>query len=446
MRKRSVLASSATILTIILIATLLLGNGWLAGSSASAARASAKSAALANARRGVTASDLQALFFVWASGTPAVQRVAAQDCARLTLSALQCAGVSAATRTAWLDMAAQDPSALGRPNARPNPAGRARVLAKLTASLRNATNNHVALLLAATQTSLALVSQRTWMSTNSPCCIVAKRQVNPSGNAGIALVWATSFTQTTLPGGLDPTRSPYVALPDAYLKYANWGQISNIPTIYRSYYAPTGTTPHWTVNIQDGQGTHTISTVPITEVGPWNEDDNWWDPNGSSTALPASCPVASPPAFPDATSNALVDGICPLGAAHVSLRRIDPGISTGNPRRIYYYLLHQHYGLPFFQSAGYKPSGSFADGSAWPSALPQYCSEAAAAAANSDGMSCYSGASSYNNTNGGWLRDGTYDSGITNQSSIDLSPAVDNALGWVYPSSGLVLVTISSLP
>lgn len=446
MRKRSVLASSATILTIILIATLLLGNGWLTGSSASAARASAKSAALAIARRGMTASDLQSLFFVWASGTPAVQRVAAQDCANLALSALQCARVSAATRTAWLDMAAQDPSALGRPNAGPNPAGRARVLAKLTASLTNATNNHVAPLLAATRTSLALVSQRTWMSTNSPCCIVAKRQVNLSGNAGVVLVWATSFTQTTLPGGLDPTHSPYIALPDAYLKYANWGQISNIPTIYRSYYAPTGATAHWTVNIQDGQGTHTISTVPITEVGPWNEDDNWWDPNGSSTTLPASCPVASPPAFPDATSNALVDGICPLGAAHVSLRRIDPGISTGNPRRIYYYLLHQHYGLPFFQSAGYKPSGSFADGSAWPSALPQYCSEAAAAAANSDGMSCYSGASSYNNANGGWLRDGTYDSGITNQSSIDLSPAVDNALGWVYPSSGLVLVTISSLP
>lgn len=248
------------------------------------------------------------------------------------------------------------------------------------------------------------------------------------------LVWGTSFTQNPLPGGLDPTLSPYAALPDAYLKYANWGQISNIPSIYQSYYAPTGTTAHWSVKIFDPRGTGAIANVPITDVGPWNEDDNWWDPNGTSTTLPASCPVASPPAFADATSNALVDGVCPTGGA------------GGNLRRTYYYLLYQHNGLPFFQSAGYKSSGSFADGSAWPSALAQYCSEASAAATNSDGRTCYSGTSRYNSTNGGWLRDGTYDSGITNQSSIDLSPAVNKALGWVYPSSGLVLVTISALP
>ena len=313
MRKRSVLTGSTIILTIILLATLLFGNSWLAGSGALDARAASRSGTQAIAQRRVTASDLQALFFVWASGTPAVQRAAAQDCASLALSAKQCAQVSAATRAAWLDMATHDPSALGRPKARPNLAGRAQALARLTASLTNATNDHVAPLLAATRTTLAQISQPSWIGPNILCCYgIPNRPLTPPGTV---LVWGTSFTQNPLPGGLDPTLSPYAALPDAYLKYANWGQISNIPSIYQSYYAPTGTTAHWSVKIFDPRGTGAIANVPITDVGPWNEDDNWWDPNGTSTTLPASCPVASPPAFADATSNALVDGVCPTCSA-----------------------------------------------------------------------------------------------------------------------------------
>lgn len=432
MRKRFLLGGSTTILTSVLLAALLFGNSWLAGPGASAARASTRPGKLTVAHRSVTASDLQALFFVWASGTPAVQRLAAQECAKLALSAKQCALVSAATRAAWLDMAAKDPSAVGRPGARPNLAGRTQVLANLAASLTSATNNHMVPLLAATRSTLTQISQSSWVATNVLCCILPNRQVNPPG---AALVWGTSFTQSAPPAGLDPNLSPYVALPDAYLKFADWGQLSNIPSIYQSYYAPSGTTAHWTVTILNGQGgTPSISNVPVTDVGPWNEDDNWWDHNGTSTTLPANCPVSSPPAFPDATSNALVDGVCPTGAA------------GGNLRRIYYYMLYKHNGLPFFQSAGYQPTGPFADGSAWMPALAQYCSEAAASAVNSDGITCYSGTSPYNNTNGGWLRGGTYDSGITNQSSIDLSPAVDKALGWVYPSSGLVQVMIGGLP
>lgn len=423
MRKRSLLVGSTAIITGILLVTLMFGNGWLA--------AAARPGVQVVAQRSVTVRDLQALFFVWASGTPAVQRLAAQDCATLALSAKQCASVSAATRAGWLAMAAQDPSAVGRPTARPNLAGRARALAKLTESLKSATNNHVSPLLTATHATFAQISQSTWVASNVLCCILPNRQLIPPGTV---LVWGTSFSQTPLPNGLDPNLSPYVALPDAYLKYANWGQISNIPTLYQPYYAPSGTTTHWTVNIITGQGGPSIANVLITDVGPWNEDDNWWDPNGTSATIPASCAVSSPPAFPDATSNTLVDGVCPTG---------DVG---GNLRRIYYYMLYQHYGMPFFQKAGYSPSGAFTDGSSWPSPLAQYCSEAAAAAKNSDGITCYSGASTYNNTNGGWLRDGTYDSGITNQSSIDMSPAVDKALGWVYPSSGLVLVMIGGLP
>src|SRR5260370_579604 len=169
--------------------------------------------------------------------------------------------------------------------------------------------------------------------------------------AGTVLVWATSYQQPSLPGRLNPKRTPYVALPDAYLKYANWGTISAIPAIYQPYYAPTGGTTHWTVNVASADGTRSVANVLITDVGPWNEDDNWWDANGTSATLPASCPVSTNLIAPDATSNALVDGICPNGQ---------------NLRRIYYYLLYQHDGLPFFHSAGYAPSGTFQDGTAWP--------------------------------------------------------------------------------
>ncbi len=101
--------------------------------------------------------------------------------------------------------------------------------------------------------------------------------------------------------------------------------------------------------------------------------------------------------------------------------------------------------IPFFQPSGYSPSGNFTDGK-WPTAVPQGCSEATVASVNSDGIACGGGPIGYNANNGGWLRAGTFDKGITNQSSIDLSPAVNKALGWVYPSSGLINVNVSALP
>ncbi len=115
-------------------------------------------------------------------------------------------------------------------------------------------------------------------------------------------------------------------------------------------------------------------------------------------------------------------------------------------RRIYYYLLYQHDGLPFFQAGGYAPSGPFSDGSAWPMVLGLYCSEAAAGSVNYDGIACYGSTTTYNSHNGGWLREGSYDSPILNQSSIDLSPGVNQALGWIHPSSWLVQVKVSGLP
>jgi hypothetical protein len=417
MRKRLVVTSSLIILTVVLLGTLTLG----ARSFAHPGAAAAQGAGASHGR--VSAQAMHALFFVWASGTPAVQQLAAQDCLQIALTNTQCDAVSAAVRAAWLDLTDRDPAAVGRPDVAPNPTGRAQALDALSAQLTTSTRGRLGTLLATTASTYAQISQPQWIQNHGASGLTLA--------AGTALVWATSYSQSSLPKGLNTRRSPYAALPDAYLKYANWGTLSNIPSIYQPFYAPTGGTAHWAVNIANASGSGGVSNVLITDVGPWNEDDNWWDPNGSSTTLPTSCPVSATLVAPDATSNALVNGVCPNGA---------------NLRRIYYYLLYQHFGLPFFAPGGYAPSGGFADGTAWPSALAPYCSEAAAASKNSDGVTCYTGTSAYNNTNGGWLRNSTYNAGITNQASIDVSPAVDKALGWVYPSSGLVQVTVSSLP
>jgi hypothetical protein len=404
---------------LLLLGALLVGIGYGAIGSR-AAPAAGRSAD----RSVATIQDMHALFFVWASGAAAVQRMAARDCAQLQFSAVQCSSVSDAVRAAWLDLAGQDPAAVGRLAVAPNLSGRAQSLTALTNSLSNATGGHTAALLAATASTYAQINQPQWIRDN-----VANAQTLAPGTV---LVWATSYSQSSLPNGLKTRRSPYAAVPDAYIKYANWGNISSIPSIYQPYYAPSGSATHWVVNIANANATASVSNVLITDVGPWNEDDNWWDANGTSTQFPSSCPVAASTSWvaSDATSNALIDGICPNGA---------------NLRRIYYYLFYQHYGLPFFQSGGYRPTGSFTDGTAWPIALPQECSEAAAASKNNDGINCSSG-SGYNNYNGGWLRNNTYNSPVLNQSSIDVSPAVDKALGWVYPSSGLVQVTVSALP
>lgn len=376
-----------------------------------------------NGRVALSLDDLQALITVWASGTPAVQHVAQHTCAQMHLTAQQCAGVSAAVRAGWLDMATRDPSGVGRVGAAPNAAGRGQALQALSDQLATATGGRTSALLTATHAADTQISQPSWIAAN-----VLSGQALP---AGTDLVWATSYQQSSLPRGLNAKKSPYVALPDAYLKYANWGQLSAIPSIYQPYYTPNGGTAHWTVNLATADGTHSLANVPITDVGPWNEDDNWWDANGSSTTLPASCPVATNLIAPDATSNALVNGICPNGQ---------------NLRRLYYYLLYQHDGLPFFQSSGYAPSGNFQDGTNWPITLAQGCSETVAASVNADGITCYGGPTGYNANHGGWLRSSAYDAPILNQSSIDLSPAVDKALGWTYPSSGLVQVYVGGLP
>jgi hypothetical protein len=365
-------------------------------------------------------ADMQNLIFVWASGNASIQQKALQICLTDHISARSCTDISEEVRSAWLDLMQVDPASLGRIGAQKNPAGRAQVYEALAGKLSSLTQGKESLLLAQTQQTLQQLNAYVQQANNHLMLAGATSYV----------VWATSFTQHSLPNGLKPKTSPYVALPDAYLKYANWGNISNIASIYRPYYAPNGTKTIWSVTISSTDGTRNISNVLVTDVGPWNEDDNWWDANGTSAMLPSSCPVSSTLIAPDATSNPLVNGICPNGQ---------------NLRRIYYYLLYTHNGLPFFQPSGYSPSGNFSDGN-WPTAIPQGCSEAAVASINKDGITCGGGPNGYNAHNGGWLRGGTYDKGITNQSSIDVSPAVDKALGWTYPSSGLIQVNVSALP
>ena len=222
------------------------------------------------------------------------------------------------------------------------------------------------------------------------------------------------------------------------MKYANLGQTSNIPTIYQPYYTATPSQPY-TVDIATPAGTMVAPAVPALDVGPWNEDDNWWDPFRPTATVPASCPVSSQLVSPTSLSNALVDSVCPGPAPSLEGVR-------GNWRRVAYYLLYKHGGLPFFQPASYMPTGSFMDTTNWPAALPMFCPESAPASTVDFGFNCAPGLANYNANAGAWARSGTFNNPILNQSAIDLSPAVNAALGWKYPSSGFIVVSVSRLP
>jgi hypothetical protein len=59
-----------------------------------------------------------------------------------------------------------------------------------------------------------------------------------------------------------------VALPDKYIKFANLGW--SIPKKYKKYYSK----PPYKVEIMLGKSKEEFE---IRDVGPWNEDDNYWD-------------------------------------------------------------------------------------------------------------------------------------------------------------------------
>jgi hypothetical protein len=371
--------------------------------------------------------EFQRLILLYASGDPGIISAVTAGERSVGLGEAQIRDISAAVRAAWLRMMDADPATVGRPGARPRYAAQQAILDTLNTRLRTLTAPHEAAFFALTN--------RPWSAMISH--IVASEVRAHAVSGAIAsfphLVYATAFAIAGKPNTL-----PYVALPDAYVKYADLGLTSSIPAIYQPYYTATPSQPY-TVDIAAASGTVVAPAVPALDVGPWNEDDNWWDPFRPGATVPTNCPASTTLVSPTSLKNALVDGICP-GPAPA------PEGARGNWRRVAYYLLYQHDGLPFFQPAGYLPTGSFADSTNWPEALPQFCPETAAASNTDDGFDCAPGLAGYNTNAGAWNRDGTYQSPILNQSAIDLSPAVDAALGWKYPSSGFIVVNVSRLP
>jgi hypothetical protein len=322
-----------------------------------------------------------------------------------------------------------DPASLGRVGVAPNRAGQQTALDGLRTQLQGIAGAHYSALLTQTAATYASVTAPGWLASHG----LLPRGAAPAGYVG---VYATSFLIPVKRGEILPRQwaNGYVALPDAYLKYANLGMNGSIPAIYQAGYLPSGFSPSgtpYTVDIATSGGAVVAHNVLVADVGPWNEDDNWWDPVKTDTTIPGGCPVSGTLHSASSLANPAVDGICP---------------GTSNWRRVYYYLLYQHYALPFFQPGAYSPSGSFAEGTNWPVALPQNCAEASAASVNNDNVACATPYSGYNANNGAWLRGGSYDGPVLNQAGIDLGPAEDTALGWTWPSSGYVQVNTSRLP
>jgi hypothetical protein len=381
-----------------------------------------KAAAAARLHRSADGTWFQRLIYVYASGEPAIQQQAVAAGKQAKLSSAEVSRVSAAVRAAWKRLMQLDPASLGRTGVRPNPGGQRTALDGLRAALRQIAGARYNSFTAATDRTYALVSDPTWVQAHA---IAFRRTVLPPR---YRLVWATSFA---IPGVPDSAR--YVALPDVYLKYANLGWNDQIPSLYQPYYLPAAGSgrpgPPYTVDIASPVGRIVATSVSIDDVGPWNEDDNWWDPTYTGATPPDGCPIASKRVSPSSLSNPAVNGICP---------------GTSNWRRTYYYLLYRHLALPFFQDSAYDPSGSYRDATAWPPVLNRFCSEAAHASINNDSATC--AVSDYNDHNSTWLRDGSVNAPVLNQASIDLSRGMDTALGWVYPSSGFILVNTSRLP
>src|SRR5947209_10365869 len=207
--------------------------------------------------RSLEVVDMQNLIFVWASGTALIQQKASHICQTDNISANSCAEISADVRSAWLDVMQVDPASLGRIGVPANPIGRAQVYNVLSGKLSALTYGKESLLLTQTQQTLQQLNAS---------ALQANKNLMPTGTTSYT-VWATSFTQKSLPNGLKPRTSPYVALPDAYLKYANWGNISSIAFIDPPYSAQNGTNTSWSVTISLNDGTSKLSTVPVTDVG-----------------------------------------------------------------------------------------------------------------------------------------------------------------------------------
>lgn len=419
----------------------LVAQGYAMGNATVAARHTAAHQA---AERSAWVRDgawFQRLIYLYASGNAPIQRAAVSAGGAAGLSATQVTSISRAVRAAWVRMMTEDPASVGRTGVQPNYAGQQRVLAGLRSALARIAGGRYSALLKSTDRVYATTNSPTWLRANglesgrasrqAPATVQQPPSFRPAQRYKTAVVYATSFCIMNAQQTCDT--SSYVAVPDAYVKYASLGLGSSIPAIYQPYYLPGGqNTPPYNVRVATPSGTIMSQWVPVRDVGPWNEDDNWWDPTDTTTTLPSNCPVSATTVSTQSLTNAAVDGIC-------------PGIS--NWRRVYYYLLYQHQALPFFQPAAYQPSGTYRDATAWPPVLPILCPEAVAASVNDDGFECVGTfPPNYNGNAGAWLRSNSYDKPVLNQAAIDVSPGIDALLGWTYPSSGFIFVDAEQLP
>ena len=82
----------------------------------------------------------------------------------------------------------------------------------------------------------------------------------------ISGIFATQYEPNT-PGAYE------VALPDKYIKFANLGWWSDIPDEIEDTYGD----PPYEVNVYNPDTDLAVLGVSVDEVGPWNEDDNYWD-------------------------------------------------------------------------------------------------------------------------------------------------------------------------
>lgn len=80
----------------------------------------------------------------------------------------------------------------------------------------------------------------------------------------ISKVWATQYSP-------DTSGAVEVALPDKYVKFANLGW--EIPSAFKNLYD----NPPYTVNVFNPENSKTLNNVEVNDVGPWNENDNYWD-------------------------------------------------------------------------------------------------------------------------------------------------------------------------
>lgn len=94
-------------------------------------------------------------------------------------------------------------------------------------------------------------------------------RMNPSATSfsdvdRVSNIWATQYSPDTS-GALE------VALPDKYVKFANLGW--DIPKDYQDIYD----NPTYTVNVFNPENSKTLNKIEVNDVGPWNENDNYWD-------------------------------------------------------------------------------------------------------------------------------------------------------------------------